>query len=225
MSPSMLCTVLLLIGLAVTRFETAQTARILGFFPSPSKSHLIVHAAIASQLADAGHNVTVIASTKNVYPKAKYEYIQIDDTKFDVSVMAGMVNGSMSFFNKYSSLFRTLASTANASITHPRVQRFLHEHGPGDFDLVILGYFMNEFHFGLAAHFQCPLILSFMIQPIVAINDLVGNPSEMAYVPTLMSNEKQPMNFWARVINFASLALERYGMLNLALSYQWELYE
>uniref|UniRef100_A0A0A1XBA7 UDP-glucuronosyltransferase 2A2 n=1 Tax=Zeugodacus cucurbitae TaxID=28588 RepID=A0A0A1XBA7_ZEUCU len=224
MPPSaLLCSLLLFIALTASRFELAYTARILGFFPSPSKSHLIVHAAIADTLAQAGHDVTVIGSSNNVYPQAKYKYIQTAQHTLDSSVITGMMNSS--FYKQFGNMVKSIASTANASITHPRMQRFLQEHGAGDFDLLIVGYFMNDFHFGLAAHFQCPLVVSFMIQPIMTINRMLGNPNEMAYVPTLMGKQTQPMGFVARVKNLFSILIEELIIAPLNYGYQQQLYD
>lgn len=225
MTSTLLCSVLLFISLAATCIDLATSARILGFFPSPSKSHLIVHAAVADTLAQAGHDVTVFGSTNNVYPNAKYKYIQIGRETFENSVIAGMVNGSTPYYKQFATMLRSIGTSSNASITHPRVQRFLQEHGAGDIDLVIVGYIMNDFHFGLAAHFECPLIVSFMVQPIAQINSILGNPNEFAYVPTLMGKQIQPMDFVARVKNFFSILIEELGISEFNNRLQQKFYE
>ncbi|XP_017464666.1 PREDICTED: UDP-glucuronosyltransferase 2C1-like isoform X1 [Rhagoletis zephyria] len=223
-SSSLLC-YLILLALAVSRFNSVSSARILGFFPSPVKSHLIVHAALAETLAQAGHDVTVIASVRNVYPHAKYEYIEIDGAAFDPSVLTGMVNNSKPFYRKFDDMMKAISISTNASITHARMQRFLSAHGAGAFDLLLLGYFMNDFHLGLAAHFQCPLIVSFMIQPILSVNLLLANPAETAYVPTMLSNLAQPLDFLGRVKNYLFALLEEFSMVRFIRRLQQELYD
>lgn len=224
MTPSLLYW-LLLLGLTANHFNAVTAARILGFFPSPSKSHLIVHAAIADALANAGHDVTVIASTKNAYPNAKYKYIQINGTGFGSAMLTGMINDSAPLYRKFDGMVRAISKSANESITNPRVQRFLEEHRAGAFDLLILGYFMNEFHLGLAMHFQCPIIVSFSAQPMIAIHQLLGNPSEAAYVPTLLSNLVQRMDFFARMKNYVVTLFEEFGVVRLMRQQQQELYD
>ncbi|XP_050332678.1 UDP-glycosyltransferase UGT5-like isoform X5 [Bactrocera neohumeralis] len=223
MSPLRFCCLLLFIGVAATRFDLTNSARILGFFPSPSKSHLIIHAAIADALAEAGHNVTVYGASKNVIPKAKYKYIELEP-KTNESFVAGMAMGSSPSYKQFGKIVEMIASASNDSLTHPRVQRLLREHGSGDFDLVIVGYFMNDATFALAAHFQCPLIVSFMIQPIMALNSLIGNPTEIAYTPTMLGKQRQPMNFVSRVKNFISVGMELL-MAELGIHFQTKIYD
>nr|XP_036215376.1 UDP-glycosyltransferase UGT5 isoform X5 [Bactrocera oleae] len=225
MSPKSLSSLLLFIGFAATRFDLATTARILGFFPSPSKSHLIIHAAVADTLAQAGHDVTIFGAAKNVYPNAKYKYIELEHKTLDNNIVTSMVKDSAPFYKQFGNLLKSIATSANDSITHPRVLSFLQEHGPGDFDLVIAGYFMNDVHFGLAAHFQCPLIVSFMIQPVMTVNRMVGNPTEFAYVPTVMAKQKQPMDFVARVKNLFAGIIEELVFSVISNNLQQKLYE
>uniref|UniRef100_A0A0K8UQJ4 Ecdysteroid UDP-glucosyltransferase n=1 Tax=Bactrocera latifrons TaxID=174628 RepID=A0A0K8UQJ4_BACLA len=223
MLPLRFCCLLLFIGFAATRFDLTNSARILGFFPSFSKSHLIIHAAVADALAQAGHNVTVYGASKNVIPKAKYKYIELE-RKTNESFVAGLVMGSSPAYKQFGKIVEMIATASNDSLTHPRVQRLLREHGPGDFDLVIIGYFMNDATFALAAHFQCPLILSFMIQPVMALNSLIGNPTEIAYTPNVLGNQRQPMNFVSRVKNFISIGMELL-MSEFGIHFQTNIYK
>ncbi|XP_065364275.1 UDP-glycosyltransferase UGT5-like isoform X3 [Calliphora vicina] len=189
-----------------------QAARILGVFPSPSKSHLIIHSSIAETLAAAGHNVTVIAVFPNILPQAKYNYIQLETTKIDGSFAQSLVDKPQPFYKKFNSLINMVTASANQTMQHPKMLEFLNNHQAGDFDVVILGYFMNDFMLGLGAHFQCPIIMSFMIRPIFAINSMVGNPELPSYVPTVFDNLKQPMNFGERVKNYVLTFVENNVM-------------
>ncbi|XP_050332672.1 UDP-glycosyltransferase UGT5-like [Bactrocera neohumeralis] len=191
---------------------TQDAARILGFFPSPGDSHLIIHCAVADTLAQAGHNVTVIATKPNVNPKAKYNYIYIDTPLLPPSFLKNFVNQPMSFYKRYPMLLKEVSKMHNRTLWHPEIQQFLQDHGAGSFDLLLVGYFANDFHVGLGAHFKCPVILTFMVQPIFYLNELIGNPSEHAYVPTVFSGLKQPMNFWARLENYLIYLFEYYYM-------------
>uniref|UniRef100_W8BNH9 UDP-glucuronosyltransferase 2C1 n=1 Tax=Ceratitis capitata TaxID=7213 RepID=W8BNH9_CERCA len=190
----------------------ANAARILGFFPSPSRSHLLIHCAVADTLARAGHNVTVIATKPNMYPKAPYNYIQLDTPLLPDTFMNVLVNDPPPFYKRYPMLLSEVTKMNNRTLSHPDLQEFLRNHGEDAFDLLLLGYFGNEFHLGLGAHFKCPVVISFMMQPFFVINELIGNPSEHAYVPTLFSGLKQPMDFWARLQNYLTTLFEYYYM-------------
>ncbi|XP_049318044.1 UDP-glycosyltransferase UGT5 isoform X3 [Bactrocera dorsalis] len=189
-----------------------HSARILGFFPSVSPSHLFIHCGVANALAEAGHNVTVLSSTKNPYKLTKYNYIQLDLPLFPKEFLSRLVTKEQSLIARYPYFIKEVAQLSNQSLANPRLRQFLATHGEGSFDLLILGYFMNDFHLGLGAHFKVPIVVSFMVQPIFAVHNLVKNPIEPAYVPTLFSERKQPLSFWGRVENFVVALFETYYM-------------
>lgn len=190
-----------------------NAARILGFFPTPSKSHMLIHGAVADTLARAGHDVTVIGISKNIYPNAKYKFIEIklnEAAEFHSSILQNMVNKPKPIYINLFSLADSFGSTVNRTLSHPKMKDFLRTHGAGAFDLVLLGYIFNDFAMGLGAHFDCPIILSFVIQTVFSTNFLVGNPSEYTYVPTMLSNTKQPLTFWWRVLSFFDNFFEQW---------------
>ncbi|XP_053951919.1 UDP-glycosyltransferase UGT5-like isoform X1 [Anastrepha ludens] len=199
-----------LLGGFVSLPSLVHSARILGFFPSPSPSHLRIHCAIADALNKAGHNVTVLSSTKNPYKWAKYEYIQLDLPLFPKDFLRRLVKKEQSLIARYPHFIKEVTNLANQSFSNPNLKHFLATHGAGSFDLIVLGYFMNDFHLGLSAHFEAPIVISFMVQPIFAVHNLVKNPIEAAYVPTLFSECKQPLDFWERVQNFVVSIFETY---------------
>lgn len=207
----------LFIGISLACLFAGQTesARILGLFPSPSKSHLLIHCAIADTLAEAGHDVTVIATVPNIYERAKYKYIHVQGAMYDNKFANDMVNKPAPAYVKFYHTMSSVMTMANATLNHPTMQEFLSTHKAGDFDLIILGYFMNDFVLGIGAHFQCPVIVSFMVQPIFPINRMIANPLEPSYVPTLFSGVRQPLDFWGRLKNLFSIAVEEGILMNL----------
>lgn len=46
------------VGMVVQLFEPIDSARILGFFSTPSLSHLIIHESLMRELAIRGHDVS-----------------------------------------------------------------------------------------------------------------------------------------------------------------------
>ncbi|XP_039959803.1 UDP-glycosyltransferase UGT5-like isoform X2 [Bactrocera tryoni] len=207
--------VLILLCLALCSSHI-NAARILGFFPTPSKSHTLIHSAIADSLARAGHDVTVIGISNNVYPNAKYKFIEIKLTEAAAShqnVLQNLVNAQKPIYFNLFNFVLSFANTANRTLSHPKMKDFLHTHGTGAFDLVLLGFAANDFAIGLGAHFGCPTIISFVIQPVTSINRLVGNPSESAYVPSLFTGLKAPLAFWGRVLSFLAAFYDEWIVL------------
>ncbi|XP_067636127.1 UDP-glycosyltransferase UGT5-like isoform X1 [Eurosta solidaginis] len=190
-----------------------QAARILGFFPTPSKSHMLIHAAAADALASAGHNVTIIGVSNNVYPKSSYKYIHINlgqHLNRHQSTLTSVINESTSFYSNVIKLVKGILDTGNHTLHHPIMRELLRINGEGDFDLVLLGYAMTDYAMGLGAHFRCPIIVSFMIQPTYAIDRMVGNPTETFHGSLLFTNAKEPLTFWGRVSNFMANLFEQW---------------
>ncbi|KAM7348770.1 UDP-glycosyltransferase UGT5-like isoform 2-T2 [Cochliomyia hominivorax] len=205
----------ILLGLIACSIIQSQAARILGVFPSPSKSHVLIHCAVADALAEDGHNVTVIATVPNMIKKAKYKFIHVEGPMFDNNFAQEMLNKPASIYRKFNGIIAHVINMANETINQPKIVNFLRTHKAGDFDAVILGYFFNDFMLGFGAHFQCPIILSFMVQPIFPINKMIANPLEASYVPTLYSGFKQPMDFSSRVKNFLANGFEQLVLGNI----------
>ncbi|XP_055837485.1 UDP-glucosyltransferase 2-like [Episyrphus balteatus] len=197
-------------------------ARILGFFPTTSKSHLIIHSAVAKAIAEQGHDVTVVSTHKSIQKNPPFRYIQLDIDGFSASKLSEMVVNPPPFYKKMHVMLTTFNGYANSSLNHPEVKKLMAEES---FDLVILGYFFNDFLLGLGAHFKCPVVLSFMINTVPAVNGYVGNPNEVSYVPSTLAGGKQPMGFFQRVINFLFVNVgERLLVSNLHYWYQEDLY-
>ncbi|XP_037931782.1 UDP-glycosyltransferase UGT5-like [Teleopsis dalmanni] len=196
-----------------------NSANILGFFPGPSKSHFLIHSSIADALGRAGHNVTVLSVVPNVNKNGKYNFIHINSSTYTDDFATEMINNPQPAYKLMSHMLSNIMEMANETMGHPTMQEFLKNHKKSSFDLIIYGYFMNEFHFGLSAHFDCPTVVSFMIQPMLFLNDLVGNPEQISYVPTMLSSLKQPLTFLGRVQNFLASMLENSLMMPL-LNYE-----
>ncbi|KAM7348773.1 UDP-glycosyltransferase UGT5-like isoform 5-T5 [Cochliomyia hominivorax] len=188
--------------IVISFLSLTHSARILGVFSSPFKSHLIIHASIAETLAAAGHNVTVMGSFPNPLPQANFHYIHLEGKKLNADFVSQTIEDKASVPRKFYKMMGVAMKAANNSMQHKEMQRLIRTHKEGDFDLVILGYFINDFMLGLGAHFKCPIILSFMIRPIFAINTITGNPELPSYAPSPFSNVGQPMNFVDRLKSY-----------------------
>uniref|UniRef100_A0A034VH63 UDP-glucuronosyltransferase 2B15 n=2 Tax=Bactrocera dorsalis TaxID=27457 RepID=A0A034VH63_BACDO len=197
--------------ITVLTCSVAAGSRILGLFATYSKSHMLLHCTVAEQLARVGHDVTVIGIIENVYPNAAYKYIHLqlpDGGIIDDKALKSLINTRHSFVK---SLFVTTAEylrMANETLWQPKMREFLNENRANAFDLLLFAYVMNDFQMGLAAHFQCPIVVLWVVRPALQINGFVGNPLEMAYVPNISSHLQQPLVFLQRVKNCITTWLE-----------------
>ncbi|XP_017056397.1 UDP-glucosyltransferase 2-like [Drosophila ficusphila] len=183
---------------------STQGANILGLFSSHSPSHLIIHMSVAKALAEAGHNVTVVSMLK---PKVTHKDIHVivvpmrDDQEEamekQMSEMAGEKNSIFSTMNRLLNGLDVMINAQAELLSDPRFQRIYDT----KFDLMILGYFINDFQLGVAAKLKVPVIVDWMPAPVPVIDQYTGNPSEISYVPTLGSVVTHPMSLFMRVKN------------------------
>lgn len=78
------------------------------------------------------------------------------------------------------------------------------------FDLVILGWCINDFLFGIASHFNAPLVLSVPNRPNSFIRQFTGNPNGISYVPAAFGSSaaNKPMSFKERLANYVGVSFE-----------------
>ncbi|XP_039959805.1 UDP-glycosyltransferase UGT5-like isoform X4 [Bactrocera tryoni] len=181
---------------------SGECARILAFFPTTMRSHQLMNCALAEVLAEAGHNVTVLGATTNVYPHAKYRYLRIDGLAISNELTKTFINIPNMATYKYLGVVQPMLRVHNATLAQPKMQHFLQTSQEGDYDLLLMTYLINDFHLGLGAHFRCPIVMFCVMEPMKSIHRWVGNSDEISYVPLQMSGMVQPLSFFQRVKNF-----------------------
>uniref|UniRef100_A0A6P4FPJ5 UDP-glucuronosyltransferase 1-6-like n=1 Tax=Drosophila rhopaloa TaxID=1041015 RepID=A0A6P4FPJ5_DRORH len=188
-------------------------ANILGLFSSHSPSHLIIHMSVAKALAEAGHNVTVVSMaepkimhkdiTLIVVPMKEEQELVVEN---QMTEMASQKNSLLSTMNRLLNGMDVIIDSQAELLSDPRFLRIYET----KFDLMILGYFINDFQLGVAEKLKVPVIVNWMSAPIPVIEQFVGNPSELAYVPILGSVVSHPMTFYNRIENLAKTLMFRY---------------
>lgn len=117
-------------------------------------------------------------------------------------------------------LISMMTNRSDDVMSHQRFQQFLQS--GQKFDLVVFGWFMNDYMLGVAGHFRCPSVIISTIPALKSLRDYVGNPTGVSSVPFYpRQNPEQRMSFFGRVINFIVYALE-FLVSNLIY---WFLYE
>lgn len=104
----------------------------------------------------------------------------------------------------------------NHTLTHPVVQDFLKS--KQKFDVVILENFVNEAILGFGAHFKAPIIELSTFGPNTWINEAVGIPSPLSYVPHPFLSYTDTMTFferfWNLIINVLDYTVYKFYFLN-----------
>jgi glucuronosyltransferase len=75
----------LLVKLLLLIVAQSHGAKILGLFPFPARSHLIVHRALMFELASRGHQVTVVSPFPENKPIANYTDIAVNSDIYAVT--------------------------------------------------------------------------------------------------------------------------------------------
>lgn len=190
-------------------------ARILAFLATASRSHLIINEPLMMELAKRGHDVTVVTSFKqsSVESLKNYRHIEISDFLDDSALSSFSSEALQSTDNRYyvSKAFTLLHGLVGYSVKLMRHPKFLALKNE-QFDLLVVGWYMNEYALGLSGHFHCP---SVVISPNVnfyPIRKFSGNPSSVSTIPSILVGSNfeagSKMTFLQRVLNLLAYVME-----------------
>jgi len=202
------------LGLVYLLIETVpliSSARILGFFSTISRSHFIIHESLMRELAARGHDVTILTTFEQKgKPLPNYRYIQVapynegDFDKFTNAVMNNAEENAESFFKVFPRIIKTMTGSTSYLLDSTELALLKKE----KFDLIVFGWFLNDFQIGLASHFNAPSVIISVLPAAKVMRDYVGNPAEISSVPILHLNSNGPMTFIQRVQNFVIHCME-----------------
>ncbi|ETN65288.1 UDP-glucuronosyltransferase 2C1 [Anopheles darlingi] len=222
-APSAASAVCLVILVVVFGDSGASGYRILGFNTSPSRSHVIVQDALMKELARRGHQVTMISPYKESESVPNYRKITIPIESWSKDFGSKMFtnsNSKLEMFKSMPLMLKAASAAVNNTIRSPEVQRVLRE--KEGFDLVITGI-MSDGALGLAAVLNCPTIVVCPNTAMPFVNSMVGNPSPIGIIPSMMAGLSSALTFWGRVVNIPGVFFdELFGIF--WMSYQREVY-
>ncbi|XP_030377798.1 UDP-glucuronosyltransferase 2A3-like [Scaptodrosophila lebanonensis] len=173
---------------------------------------------MAKVLAENGHNVTIVTAIKPPVTHKNFNVIVIPLTeeeerekKASIANMASSDNTSIlkvmfRVVGQMKSMFEIMKNV----MMNPRVKD-LYENKDNKFDLVIVGFFMNNYQIGVAKKLKVPVVIASPMPPNALFGDMLGNPSELSYVPFFDMAVKQgeTMTFTQRIQTlFTSLAFQ-----------------
>lgn len=101
-------------------------------------------------------------------------------------------------------LMYPLMSQTIETLKHPKFMELKKE----SFDLVIVGWFFNDFALGLSGHFHCPSVVIFPNVNNYFMRKLTGSPNSASTVPSPVFPFKTPMTFLQRMVNFFAVMME-----------------
>lgn len=203
---------------------SSESSRILFIHPCISRSTVLPLQVLAKDMAKKGHDVTFVS----IYPLDEkienYRDIKVEPSE-DVANFYREVGKKiiekpnplqmMKMFDKIA------FQLGNETLQSKEVRSLMNE----QFDLVVAGYFLNDFLLGLADHFKCPSIVFSSASHVSPTSLMVGNPLSPEGAPHLFSQSNELSTFWQRVKNFLSNTVDRIIIRNLAYYKSKKIYE
>ncbi|CRK94520.1 CLUMA_CG008025, isoform A [Clunio marinus] len=192
--------------LSVTFLVGFECSRILVLEATISKSHIIPLQAISSALAKKGHEITFVSTYLFDEKVKNYRGIKIPFNEEDKEFVSEMVKDpdGKGFFHWFPKLSELVFRLGNDTLQMPEMKNLMKEE---TFDLVIVGYFMNDFMLGLADHFKCPSILFSPAMAFNTMNRALGNPLAVSGLPHPLVPISE-MNFLGRLKNFLATGFD-----------------
>lgn len=198
----------------------ANGAKILGIFPMPAPSHFFIGYRIMKELADRGHQVSVINPYPREVPLKNYKDISVEGIEI---VFAGencfnLIKfswSSLTFYNfldmkkylsdpKGRSPFTGIVQAYDLGnalcefvFSSESVQNLLKS--DERFDLIIVEDFLIPSLTVFSVHFNAPFIYLSTIDAFN--NDVFGNPAPASYIPHMITPYTSQMDFWERMYN------------------------
>ncbi|KAJ8961044.1 hypothetical protein NQ314_005973, partial [Rhamnusium bicolor] len=191
-----------------------EPAKILGIFPTPAASHFTLGFRLMKELADRGHEVTVVNPFPQKTPINNYTDIPVEsmnDALFEYMPNNQYVvlefkkdfwaRDAMCFAEKIKFLHNMAYKLTEKLVSHENFQKLLNS--DAEFDLIIIEYFLNEASLGLGKFFDAPVVLFSTLPSSTLTNHLFANPGPSSYVPNLLTQYTGDMDFWQRFSNLA----------------------
>lgn len=213
------------IFLALLFVPFCSGANILGLFTSSTKSHLIIHMAYVDALIAQGHNLTIVTTLPIESKSSKFNHVLIPQSPEFIENIQKLIKAATNDPSPISTMKHELKSymlwTSNQyhAMRHEKLQTVLRDN---EFDLLVLGYFFNDFQIAVAAQLKIPVVINWMLPPFGMINSYAGNPTGLGYVPNVLVNANQPMTFMHRlasvVMDGFTYAVEKF------LNYKFDQY-
>jgi glucuronosyltransferase len=185
---------------------SVDAARILFVYSTPSQSHVLSLQALSVVIAEKGHDVTFMSAfplNKKIenYREVKIQY----DEKEKLALQQGMIKDSKNhgFLSTFPKFIKMIFDLGNDTLQSEELKNLKKE----KFDLVVVGYFMNDFMLGLGDHFKCPTILFSPGGILGTLYEAIGNPMGVNGFPHVMHNGKN-MDFVGRLKTFMFSGIE-----------------
>ncbi|XP_075223716.1 UDP-glycosyltransferase UGT4-like isoform X2 [Lycorma delicatula] len=202
--PIMLSRIAFLILIAIS---SCNSSNILAVIPVASKSHHYMFQPIIKELGFRGHNITFISpyqietNTTNINQIIVHTSAEKMIHSLDFNVLLEM-GSSPIFFPPEMSFWFYGQRICKEYLNNSEIQRLIHSKDT-KFDLILLETsFGQESLMGFSYKFNAPVISLNSFVNYIFLDEFVGNPLDLSYVPHLELPFSNVMNLFERLKNF-----------------------
>ncbi|CAH1389499.1 unnamed protein product [Nezara viridula] len=192
-------TILILLVLALS--ASTESARILGFFPMPARSHQFIFRPILEELAKRGHEIVYVTGFKYDQVPKGITQIPISAPKLTSSKQFSWIEfGETNIPLTVITLYEIFLSLAPHFLSDSRVQKLIHSNEK--FDAVMFEtYFVQEYLSPLIHKFGAVGIEVMPLGDCAWVNELSGLPDNPSYQMDYKYPHTNDMNFFERLYN------------------------
>ncbi|GAB0093834.1 UDP-glucuronosyltransferase [Sergentomyia squamirostris] len=199
-----------IIGCVLTVLLCSQNVvdgyNILGVFHTTGKSHYILGAALMKGLAEAGHNVTIVAPFRHPDPLPNMKEAVITTLPFiDVSKQF-LRDDPKNFISQIHDFIDLLINMTELFFKDPAFVDLMERREK--YDVIITEIFLTDCLLGIGKHFDAPIIGFSTFGASKWNTDLNGSPSPPSYVPNVNFAYSDRMNFMQRTLNLIMIGFE-----------------
>jgi glucuronosyltransferase len=185
-----------------------KCANILGVFPAPGYSQYILAEVLMKEIANRGHQVTVISPNAPNNPSSNYKIINPNDVTEDSDGINFFELDKANLFTNIMATYVFGNAITESTLKNKAVQELLHS--DEQFDLVIVEQFFNDAMKGFATHFNAPLVL-FSSMGITEWNKhFMGNPVLPSINAVCYTSYTNQMKFFQRIRNLVGTVFDYF---------------
>ena len=208
----------------ICQFQKCEGSKILIIHTTLTKSHLLPLQVLARALAEEKNHEIIFLSAfpmwKNVTNLREIAIPYDDeDKKYLYEISANHENRG--FFKVLSHMSKINSRIGNNTLQMKEMKNLMENE---KFDLIILGYYTNEYMLGLGDHFKCPTVLFSLYNMIASLHRITGNPFDLAATNHFMK-QGLTLDFRGRLKNFLMYGFDYLIMKNIFEYYGKEVYK
>lgn len=172
------------IFVVISIIAPSENANILGVFYYPSYSHQIVYQSLVKDLADRGHQLTILTADKMTEKHPNITEIYMENLYMDnINFVECRDFGGLKLFYY---LLKAQVKRTDRQLSHPQVHDLIVNHQNYHFDVMILEYLYANPIIAFAELYDVPLIGISAIGTGIPVHELMGNAANPVIHPELI---------------------------------------